>query len=351
MIKPGNDMRQLSLRTPLAILAAWLSMPVAVSYPTQAGTLDTVRERGALVCGVSEGLRGFSAPDANGEWSGFDVDLCRAVAAAVLGERSKVTFVPLSAEDRFRALADTKIDLLSRNSTWTMSRDLELGLTFPAITYYDGQGFMLPEALGISSVGHLSGAKVCVVSGTTTQDNIVAHFAGAGMVQSLTPFPNHNEALKHYENGECDTFSADRSALFADRLLLATPAEHMILPEVITKEPLGPVVRDGDEQWADIVRWTVAALINAEELQLTRATLANKSPSLSAEQQSFLATAGKLGRRLGLTEAWVTNVVAAVGNYGQIFERNLGGDSDLGIVRGLNALWSQGGLIYAPPMR
>lgn len=347
---------QVSTWTRSAVYSSQVTLSLLVSllsslHTAGASTLETVRARGTLLCGVSQGLQGFSKQDERGNWAGFDVDLCRAIAAAVLGDQSLVTFVPLSAESRFQALREDQIDILSRNTTWTMTRDLEFGLTFPAITYYDGQGFMLPEALGIASVRHLSGAKVCVVSGTTTEENIASHFAGAGMVQSVATYANRAEALKHYVEGDCDAFSADRSALFADRLSLSEPSEHMVLPEIISKEPLGPAIRDGDDQWASIVRWTFAALVNAEELKLTRSMVVKMVSPLSTQQQSFLQNAGRLGEQLGLADQWAVNVIAAVGNYGEIFDRNVGSQSELQIVRGLNALWDQGGLIYAPPMR
>lgn len=322
------------------------------TWSAEAATLDQVKARDHLVCGVSEGLLGFSHLNTAGQWEGFDVDICRSLAAAIFGDRSKVRFVPLSAKDRFQALSTAKIDVLSRNTTWTMSRDIGLGLTFPAIAYYDGQSFMIPSALVIARVAHLSGARICVLSGTTAETNIARQFVRMSMTYSLIKSNSRGELLARYEKGECDVFSADRSALFAVRLQLQDPSQHMILSEVISKEPLGPAVKDGDAQWADIVRWTIAALINAEELKITRLALTNKKGgNISNEQEGFLKSAGKLGVKLGLSDQWVRDVIAAVGNYGEIFERNLGSESRLGIARGQNSLWRDGGLIYAPPMR
>lgn len=318
------------------------------------GTLAKVKARGHLLCGVSEGLAGFSYRNAAGAWNGFDVDICRAVAAAILGIQDKETvrFISLTAKNRFKALTAGKIDILSRNTTWTMGRDVELDLTFPVTVYYDGQGFMVPANLPITRVEHLSGARICVMAGTTHVANIPMHFNKKKMAYSLVTSTNQTELRELYQTGQCETLSADRSALFAMRSQLDDPSEHMVLAGVISKEPLGPVVRDGDERWADIIRWTVYGLINAEEKKIARlAILESKGADLKSDQVSFLDVAGKIGAKLGLNAKWIRNAIAAVGNYGEIFERNVGIESELEIVRGKNALWSNHGLIYAPPMR
>ncbi|MGI9479950.1 MAG: amino acid ABC transporter substrate-binding protein [Hyphomicrobiaceae bacterium] len=317
-------------------------------------TLAKVKARGHLLCGVSEGLAGFSFRNAAGAWAGFDVDICRAVAAAVFGVQSDTTakFVPLTANNRFKRLTSSKIDILSRNTTWTMGRDVDLGLTFPATVFYDGQGFMVSANLPITQVEHLSGARVCVIAGTTHVANIPIYFNSRKMAYSLVTSTDHSKLREIYQRGECEALSADRSALFAIRSQLDAPSEHMILAGVISKEPLGPVVREGDERWADIIRWTVYGLINAEEKKIVRlAMLDEKRDALTSDQLNFLHVAGKLGAKLGLKASWLRNAIAVVGNYGEIFERNVGAESELEIVRGKNALWSNNGLIYAPPMR
>ncbi|MGI9511403.1 MAG: amino acid ABC transporter substrate-binding protein [Anderseniella sp.] len=317
-------------------------------------TLTKVKTRGHLLCGVSDGLAGFSFRNAAGEWDGFDVDVCRAVAAAIFGVQGKpsVKFVSLTANNRFKALSAGKVDVLSRNTTWTMGRDVELGLTFPVTVFYDGQGFMVPANLPITQVAHLSGARICVVAGTTHVANIPIHFNKRKMAHSLVTSTNQTELRKMYQSGQCEALSADRSALFAIRSQLQDPSDHMILAGVISKEPLGPVVREGDERWADIIRWTVYGLINAEEKKIARlAMLDERGDALTSDQLNFLDVAGKLGAKLGLDAKWLRNAIAVVGNYGEIFERNVGTESELEIVRGKNALWSNHGLIYAPPMR
>jgi general L-amino acid transport system substrate-binding protein len=317
-------------------------------------TLAKVKARGHLLCGISEGLTGFSFRNAAGAWDGFDVDICRAVAAAVIGIQSKATvkFVSLTANNRFKALTAGKIDVLSRNTTWTMGRDVELGLTFPITVFYDGQGFMVRANLPITLVEHLSGARICVVAGTTHVANIPIHFNKRKMAHSLVTSTNQTELREMYQRGECEALSADRSALFAIRSQLQDPSQHMILAGVISKDPLGPVVRDGDERWADIIRWTVHGLVNAEEKKIARlAVLDEKGDALTSDQAHFLDLAGRLGSKLGLDAKWLRNAIATVGNYGEIFERNVGTESELEIVRGQNALWSDHGLIYAPPMR
>lgn len=309
-----------------------------------AGTLDDVRARDRLICGVSEGLGGFSEQDGAGGWQGFDVDFCRAVAAAVLGDTGKVEYLPLSAEARFAALSDGKIDLLSRNSTWTMSRDLDLGLDFPGTSYFDGQGFMIPAIFGAISPLELDGASICVVSGTTTEANATAYFEKAGLKVSFLSFEERDEARAAYAEAKCDAYTADRSALAAERAALPVPDEHVILKDVISKEPLGPVVRDSDPQWTTLIRWTLFALIDAEEQGLDAASMTGVGADAAK------AMGAPAVKALGLSEDWLVKVLAGVGNYGEVFERNLGGETPMQLSRGVNALWTQGGILYAPPM-
>lgn len=325
------------------LAAATLALLASTSVG-HAGTLDDVRARDKLVCGVSEGLGGFSEQDGAGVWQGFDVDFCRAVAAAVLGDTEKVDYVPLSAEARFAALTDGKIDLLSRNSTWTMSRDLDLGLDFPGTSYFDGQGFLIPAIFGAISPLELDGATICVVSGTTTEANAAAYFEKAGLTVSFLSFAERPQARAAYAAAKCDAYTADRSALAAERAELPVPEDHVILKDVISKEPLGPVVRDSDPQWTSLIRWTLFALIDAEEQGLGAAAMAGAG---SDDAKRMGAPAVK---SLGLPEDWLVKVLAGVGNYAEIFDRNLGEDTPMQLSRGVNALWTQGGILYAPPM-
>lgn len=306
-----------------------------------AGTLDDVKARGTLNCGVSEGLVGFSARDKDGKWSGFDVDYCRAVAAAVLGDAGKVKYVPLSAVKRFDALKSGKIDVLSRNTTWTMSRDITLGLEFIGITYFDGQGFLTRRENGISSALQLGAAKICALSGTTSEANARAYFTHNKVDVEIVTFAKREAALKAYEARDCDAYSADRSALASERSKLPDSAEHMLLPEVASKEPLGPVVRQDDQAWAELNRWVLFLLINAEEAGW----------GIASKGAAPITLPEKVNARLGLPKGWPAKVISTVGNYGDIFERNIGRDTPLALGRGLNALWTRGGLIYAPPMR
>jgi general L-amino acid transport system substrate-binding protein len=310
-----------------------------------AGTLDEVRTRGRLVCGVSDGLRGFSEQHAAGRWQGFDVDFCKAVAAAVFGNPDKVDYVPVPPLDRFQALIDKRIDLLARNSTWTMSRDVGLPLEFAAVSYYDGQGFMVPALYGVTSPLELGGASFCVLTGTTSETNAVAYFARAGLAATFLPFVERAAARAAYAEGRCDVYTADRSALAAERSLLPRPDEHVILDDVISKEPLGPVTRDDDPAWTNLVRWTLFALINAEEAGLDAAAMATPADREEAVRLGEAAAA------LDLAPDWVVRVLESVGSYGEVFARNLGGETPLQLGRGLNALWSEGGILYAPPMQ
>ena len=338
-------MKRVSLVLTLAV-AAGLSAQAA-----SAQTLKTVKDRGMLSCGVSQGLPGFSSPDDKGNWTGLDVDICRAIAAAVFNDPSKIKFVPLSAKDRFTALQSGEIDVLSRNTTWTLSRDTSLGANFTGVTYYDGQGFMVKKALKVNSALELNSASVCVQQGTTTEQNLADYFKGNNMKYEVIAFGTNDEAVKAYESGRCDVFTTDVSGLYADRLKLASPADHVVLPEVISKEPLGPMVRHGDDQWADIVKWTLYAMITAEELGITQKNADEMAKSDKPEMKRVFGTDGNLGEQLGLTKDWVSRIVKAVGNYGESFERNVGAGSKLGIARGINALWSKGGIQYAPPIR
>jgi general L-amino acid transport system substrate-binding protein len=334
---------------------AGLAVAVAAMLGTlgagTAGTMDEVRERGSLRCGVSQGLLGFSATEADGSWSGFDVDFCRAVAAAVLSDPSKVEFVPLSASERFDALRDGKIDLLSRNSTWTLEREALLGLLFAGITYHDGQGFMVDAKKQVTSALELTGSTVCVETGTTSQKNAADFFRANNMTYTEKAFATSAEALETFKSGGCDVLTRDQSALYAERLKLADPAAAMILPDVISKEPLAPATRADDIAWFNVVRWTVFALVNAEELGIGTDTLEAALASQRPDVRRFTGAEGGLGTELGLDDAFAVRIVKAVGNYGEMYERNVGSRSKLGIPRGLNQLWSMGGILYAPPLR
>ena len=340
-------------RIPGALLAAVAVACAAAGTPgaAQAQTLNAVKERGALVCGVSEGLLGFSAKDAKGEWIGFDVDFCRALAAAIFNDPTKVRFVPLNAEMRFAALKAGVIDVLSRNSTWTMAREAELKLIFPAVTYYDGQGFLVRRAMPVQSALELDGAKICVQEGTTSEQNVADYFRANSMKFDLVAATSAADAVKAYDANLCTVFTGDVSQLHAERLTLAKPDEHVILPDVISKEPLGPVVRQGDEQWALIVKWTQFVLLNAEELGVSSKTLEQALKSQKPTVKRLVGTEGKLGEEIGLSADWAVRIVRAVGNYGEVFERNVGLGSKLGIPRGLNHLWTSGGIQYAPPLQ
>ncbi|MCG6203642.1 amino acid ABC transporter substrate-binding protein [Rhodopseudomonas sp. HC1] len=316
-----------------------------------AQTLKTVKDRGLLSCGVSQGLPGFSSPDDKGNWTGLDVDLCRAVAAAVFDDPTKVKFVPLSAKDRFTALQSGEIDVLSRNTTWTLSRDTSLGVNFVGVSYYDGQGFLVKKALKVNSALELNSASICVQTGTTNEQNVADYFKGNNMKYEVIAFANADEAIKAYESGRCDVFTSDVSQLYAMRLKLTTPPDHVVLPEVISKEPLGPLVRHGDDQWFDIVKWTLFAMINAEELGITQSNVTEQAKSDKPELKRVFGTDGNLGEQLGLTKDWVARIIKATGNYGESFERNVGAGSKLEIARGLNKPWNKGGIMYAPPIR
>lgn len=336
-----------SLSGALLALAA-LAAPAAA----QSTTLELVRERGSLVCGVSQGLPGFSAPDEAGGWSGLDVDLCRAVAAAVLGDPDKVEYIPLSPKERFTALQSGEIDLLCRVTTWTLGRDTSLALDFAGVNYYDGQGFLVPRSLGLAGALELDGASVCLATGTTTELNLADYFRANGMEYEPVLFEKNEEALHAYTSGRCDALTSDRSGLAAQRSRLPDPENHVILPETISKEPLGPVVRHGDNAWGDIVRWTFFALLEAEELGVTQANAAAmRDSSASPAVRKLLGAEGQFGEAMGLDDAWALRAVQAGGNYGESYERHVGPATPLGLARGLNALWRDGGLQYPMPVR
>ncbi|WP_051387196.1 amino acid ABC transporter substrate-binding protein [Bradyrhizobium sp. ARR65] len=315
------------------------------------GTLKAVKERGEVRCGVSEGLPGLSAKDDTGQWSGFDVDFCRALAAAIFDDPSKVTFTPLSAEKRFVALASGSIDVLARNTTWTLTREAGLGMQFAAITYYDGQGFIVRKSRGASSASELGGAKVCVEGNTTTELNLEDYFRAHNVKYEERAFPTADETMQAYDDGRCDVLSGDLAQLHSTRLRLKAPDDHIVLPDVISKEPLGPAVHAGDDQWLNLVKWTHFAMVNAEELGVTQKNLSEAMESDRAEMKRLLGSYAALGEVLGLSNDWAARIIRHVGNYGEVFERNLGTGSKLAIPRGSNRLWINGGLQYAPPMR
>ncbi|MCS0501333.1 amino acid ABC transporter substrate-binding protein [Ancylobacter mangrovi] len=316
-----------------------------------ADTLSDVKERGVLKCGVNQGLDGFASKDDKGQWTGFDVDMCKAVAAAIFDDASKVDYVPLSAEERFPALQKGTIDLLSRNSTWTLGREAGLDLMFAAVSYYDGQGFMVPVSKNVMSALELDGSKVCIQSGTTSVLNAQDYFKTNNMAMELTQLSSLDELVKAYNEGKCDVLTTDVSQLYALRLKLDKPADYIVLPDVISKEPLGPVVRQGDDRWLNIVKWSFYAMLNGEELGVSQATLDEALKSEKPDVKRFVGTDGTYGEQLGLTKDWAVRIVKNVGNYGEVFERNIGANSKLGIPRGINQLWSAGGIQYAPPIR
>lgn len=332
----------------VAILVAGFSGFVSAAGAT---TLEQVKAKGFVQCGVTQGLPGFSNPDDKGNWSGIDVDFCRALASAIFNDPSKVKFTPLNTKDRFTALQSGEIDVLSRNTTWTLDRDSKMGLNFAGVIYYDGQGFMIRKSMKINSALELSGATVCTQTGTTTELNVADYFRNNKMKYEVVAFANADETVKAYESGRCDVFTTDTSQLYAMKLKLAVPDDHIVLPEIISKEPLGPVVRHGDDQWFDIVKWTLFALVNAEELGVSSKNLSTMLKSDNPGIRRMLGVEGNLGEALGLSNDWVARIVKHVGNYGEIFDRNVGVDSKLKIDRGLNKLWNKGGIMYAPPIR
>ncbi|MGA0595960.1 amino acid ABC transporter substrate-binding protein [Enterovirga sp. CN4-39] len=340
----------------LATLALGLAVGLAgvglgAADASAQATLNNIKQKGFLQCGSNTGLAGFGVPDAQGNWSGLDVDYCRALAAAIFNDPTKVRFTPLAAKDRFTALQSGEVDVLIRNTTWTMSRDTALGLTFAGVNYYDGQGFMVRKKLGVASAKELNGASICTQQGTTTELNLADYFRANNMKYEVVAFATSDETFKAYDTGRCDAFTTDASGLYAERLRASAPDDHIVLPEIISKEPLGPAVRKGDAQWADVVKWTHNALLAAEELGVTKANVDQMTKSDNPEIKRLLGTEGSFGESVGLTKDWAVRIIKGVGNYGEIFDRNVGEGSRLKIKRGLNALWNKGGLQFAPPIR
>ena len=343
-------MKLLKLATVSTIAAVCTTGATVVA---SAATLDEVKERGHLNCGVNTGLVGFAFVDDKGDYQGFDVAMCKAVAAAVFGDPSKVEYVPLTGKTRFTALASGEIDMLSRNTTWTLSRDVDLKFTFNGVNYYDGQGFIVPKALGVSSALELDGATVCIQTGTTTELNLADYFRANNMSYEPVPIETATEARQKYLAEACDTYTTDASGLAANRAAFENPQDHVILPEIISKEPLGPLVRHGDEEWADIVTWVLNALIIAEEKGITKAEVTEMASGEVSDPEvaRLLGVEGAYGEMLGLPADWAAKVIESVGNYGEIFDEYIGPDTAIGLERGLNALYTDGGILYAPPFR
>ncbi len=332
-------------------LAVAVTFGLAAPALAQTKTLDTIKQRGTLSCGVNVGLAGFSAPDDKGAWTGLDVDYCKATAAAVLGDASKVKYVPTTAKERFTALQSGEIDILVRNTTWTVARDSSLGLSFTGVNYYDGQGFMVKKALGVKAGKELGGATVCVQTGTTTELNLADFFRSNNLQYKPVVFEKADEILQAYQAGRCDVYTTDASGLYAQRLQMQKPDEHVVLPDIISKEPLGPSVRQGDSQWFTIVKWVHYALLNAEEAGVTQKNVDEMLNSKNPDIMRLLGKEGEFGKGIGLDNDWGYKAIKAVGNYGEIYDRNVGAGSRIKIDRGINNLWSKGGLQYAPPIR
>lgn len=341
----------MTFRTTAAAFAALLAL--GFSGSAQAAKLDQIKSKGFIQCGVNGVLPGFSTPDDQGKFSGLDVDYCRALAAAVFGDATKVKFTPLTAKERFTALQSGEIDVLSRNTTWTFGRDTALGLNFVGVMYYDGQGLMVDKKrVDVKSAKELGGATICVNQGTTTELNLADFFKKNNLQFTPVTYEKMDEVVAAYAAGRCDAYTTDRSGLAAQRIKLKTPADHVILPEVMSKEPLGPVVQHGDDQWFDIAKWTYYALLNAEEYGVTTANVDDlKANSKDGEVRRLLGVEGELGEKLGLPNDWAYQIVKQVGNYGEIYDKNIGPNTPIGLDRGVNALWNAGGLQYAPPMR
>ena len=334
------------------IVSATIVMLFSLTGIAQAGTLDDVKKKGFLQCGINTGLPGFAFTDDKGVWKGFDVDYCRAVAAAVLGDANKVKYTNLTGKTRFTALNSGEIDLLSRNTTWTYSRDVDLKLTFIGVSYYDGQGFIVPKKLGVKSAKELDGASICIQTGTTTELNLADFFRSNKIKYEPVPIETNEEARTNYAAGRCDVYTTDRSGLAATRVTFKNPDDHVVLPDVISKEPLGPLVRHGDDQWGDVARWTLNVLINAEDYGINSGNVDKLAKgSDNPEINRMLGTEGDLGGMLGLSKDWAHKVIKQVGNYSEIFERNIGSETPIKLGRGLNALYTDGGILYAPPMR
>ncbi|MCE8017385.1 amino acid ABC transporter substrate-binding protein [Halomonas sp. MCCC 1A17488] len=333
------------------LLTSAAALALGTAAIASADTLDDTRERGAVQCGVSDGLPGFSAPDDQGEWQGLDVDICRAVAAAVFGDSEAVRYISLNAVERFTALQSGEVDVLSRNTTWTTTRDTTLGLNFTGVTFYDGIGFMINKDLGVSSAKELDGAAICVQSGTTTELNVADYFRANGMEFDPIVFDTSEQTVGGYEAGRCDVLTSDTSQLAALRIQLSDPDQSVILPEIISKEPLGPVVRQGDDKWFNIVKWSLFAMLNAEEMGITSDNVDEMLESDNPDVARLLGRDGNYGEAMGLEADWAYNIIKQVGNYGESYDRNVGMSSPLEIERGVNALWTEGGIQYAPPIR
>jgi len=338
------------LRLPACLLALLLGWTLS-GAPAAAQTLDAVKARGNVMCGVNPGLLGFSVKDASGKWSGFDIDFCRALAAAIFNDPNKVAYVPVSTDSRFKDLRDKKYDVLSRNSTWTMLREGEFGLLFAGVYYYDGQGFLVKRSRKIDTALELNNSKVCVQAATTTEANLADFFRANKMAYQVLSFPDSEDVRKAYDSGQCDVMTSDVSQLYAERLLLKNPDDHVILPDVISKEPLGPVVRQGDDPWFNIVKWTLFAMLNAEELGVGSTNLDEALKSEKPAVKRLVGTTGNYGEKFGLPRDWAARIIRHVGNYGEVYGRNIGVQSKLGIPRGLNQLWNLGGIQYAPPIQ
>jgi len=348
----GWSMRDLGLRRAAFLVALLASFAAClVAGPALAGTLENVKARDQLICGINPNLPGFGQPDGDGQFKGFNADICRAIAAAVLGDPAKVKFVPLTAPMRFQSLLSGEVDLLTHNSTWTMQRDTGSGMHFTGFTLFDGQAFLAKKAAGLTSATQLGGASVCTQQGSTSELNAADFFRAHKLKFEIVSFGSDDDAIKAFRDGRCDVFTTDASALASARLKLSDPDNYVILPEIISNEPLGLVVRDGDDKWFDIVRWTMNALIDAEELGITQANATESEKSPNPEVKRLLGVEGKLGQNLGLSDEWALRAILAAGNYGEIFERNLGMASPMRLPRGPNALWTKGGILYAPPVR
>jgi len=343
-----NKSKGSTMKRAISMLGAVVVL-TAIAGPASAQTLKAVKDRGSLACGVSQGLPGFSFPDDKGVWTGFDVDFCKALAAAIFNDPNKVKYSPLSARDRFEPLKSGHIDVLARNTTWILSRDALFN--FAGVNYYDGQGFMVRKGLKVNSALELNGASVCTQAGTTTELNLADYFRANSMRYEVIAFGTADEMVKAYEAGRCDAMTTDVSQLYAEKLKLANANDHVILPEIISKEPLGPLVRHGDDQWLDVVRWTLFAMLNAEELGISSKNIDDAVKSNIPEIKRLVGVEGNFGEQIGLTKDWVIRIVKHVGNYGESYERNVGTGSKLGISRGLNRLWTKGGIQYAPPIR
>lgn len=328
-----------------------LSATAALAQTAASPTLDAIKAKGYIQCGVTGGVPGFSAPDANNNWSGLEVDYCRALAAAIFNNADAVRYTPLTSQERFTALSAGEIDVLSRTTTWTMSRDTQLGISFVGTMFYDGQGFMVRKADNIASALDLSGAAICIESGTTTELNAADYFAANNLEFNTVVFVDQDEVVKAYEDGRCDVYTTDSSALAAERSKFANPDDHIILPEIISKEPLGPVVRTGDPGFFNIARWTYFALLEAEELGVTQANVDDMLASDNPAIKRLLGVEGDFGTPIGLTKDWAYQIIKALGNYSEIYDRHVGPNTPIGLARGLNALWRDGGIQYSPPIR